>query len=85
MFEAILTNRMNKETSLLELESEIILESLRIMQVLKNTVSQIDPNMATPFSHQHQQGLITPLLSNSQNALDGLQAETSTAETGKNC
>ena len=36
--------------------------------------------MATPFSHQHQQGLIT-LHSTSQNALDGLQTETPTAET----
>lgn len=52
MFEAILTKRMNEETSLLELESEIRLESLRIIQVLQNTVRQIDPNKVTPFIHQ---------------------------------
>ena len=80
MFEAILTERTGEKTKFEELESEIRLESLRIMQVLKNTVSQIDPNMATPFSHQHQQGLIT-LHSTSQNALGGLQTETPTAET----
>lgn len=51
MFEAILTKRMNEETRLAELESEIILESLRMIQVIKNTVRQIDPNMATPFIH----------------------------------
>jgi len=62
MSEAILTKRMNEETSLAELESEIRLKSLRMIQVLQNTVHQIDPNMAIPFSHQHQQGLITPAL-----------------------
>ena len=78
MFEAIMTQRPGEKTNFEELECEIRLESLRMIQVLQNTVRQIDPNMATPFIHQ--QDVIT-LRSNSQNALDGLQTETRTAET----
>ncbi|MDY0904695.1 hypothetical protein SOM16_07160 [Pedobacter sp. CFBP9032] len=84
MFEAILTKRMNEETRLAELESEFILESLRIMQDLKNTVRQIDPNMATPFSHQHQQGLITRALSYKTHLM-AFRQKHRLLRPGKNC